>query len=768
MDTFSTQSGACRSGIFPSLRRKRNIIQIPKRNHSFNPPEEKKQELPVTYYPLTFKQKKDIQNQEKKDLEQNFSEHNVFSLNQLNNTEELNLDQNFNTENDDNQKQNVKYDSDKAGNFSLDQFSNNEQIKLERNIINEKSFQEEENENQNLTNSKNCSFLEITENQHNEDNFISSSPIQIPNSDPELNNFSKSFSAENNLNFIFDDQNDPKLNYDIQVSPVPNYDTQVSQELNYDTQVSPVPKYDTQVSQELNYDTQVSPELNYDTQDYPTPNFIFQNPSSPLQFSLNLESFTARSPNFVLQNSEFSQTKTYFPNSPSPSDNFIISISPNNPLSPSQTSPSKTNFLTPITLSKLKIKRNQNIINRFHEIISESNENTFKNEKEKLKDGQISVTENGITCVFYEKLNLIELHSTILEFLNEQNTQKIFELEEQRNLYLEKTNKRQTIIQRKSSLQQLEEIDKQIDFMRINKQTFLEKTKPMLDEYEQKFSEHSMFDSHYKNESIETKKYRHYVIDQYLFEAAKYVRLIVERKIIAQNLCSSCGYDIQNVQEDINGYKTCPECFVEQENICNQTYQDEERGNIFISKDNNHQDKMGFLAVLYQYQGIEKFTIPIDLFSKLDCYFISINGVTSKKAQSIPTQENGTKLGTSRSMMMTALEKTRFRNLYKNCRLICKIYWGWSLPNISHLIEPLLEDYTLSENIFQKIKDPSDPRKSCLNAQFRAWKLLNRRGHKCSYSDFKGIDTDDILRYHEQKWTAICEELGWDSGHSII
>lgn len=492
-------------------------------------------------------------------------------------------------------------------------------------------------------------------------------------------------------------------------------------------------------------------------------NFAF-NFATTIMSSSNLNSNPISDPNTptYYEPVKNSNTPTYY--EPTYSATPIVQSSPVN-------SPSSSQIHKPFmgTLAKRSAISAQHSIDHFKKIVIDTAEKDTIQKKMKSKDGQITVTDDSIICIFYNKLDLMELNSTILEFMNERTTQTKFTLEEKRNNLLEFISVPRTIVEIKSTQKKLKEIDDKITQLNESHEDFIKTTENSVEIFRTYFSQKTMFDINYKNEESDVKKYRHSIIEEYLYYAKKYVNLNIEREKIDHNNCIGCGFNLHNVQEDINGYKSCPECFVEQENICIQTYQDEENNvGSAMNKEVGYQNKENFLLVLLEFQGIEEFNMPSNMINKLNKYFTSIGEVTYDQAYKLPLNKDGTKPGTNRSLMMTALEKTGFQKYYKNCRKICKIYWGWNLPNITHLIELLMEDYSKTENAFYQVKDDGDERKSCLNAQFRAWKLLNRRGFTCKYSDFKKIETEKILQYHERKWEQICNILNWDAGEAAI
>jgi len=581
----------------------------------------------------------------------------------------------------------------------------------------------------------------------NEQNFnLNNSPNSSPPSSPEFaTNFSYSPpDLSNNQNiFHFNNNSSPipssQSVFDISsISPLP-----VNTEFYFAPPSSPATPYQFHVnSQNNNFNSNSFPQ-NYQQNVNPFPQGVnFNSNLYPQNYQVQLNSPCQQNGNSFPQNYQQS----------------IPDISQQNNFIPADNSNSLFNVL------KRKAQPTIQSSDHFHTINTDSKlKKLSKSEMNTAKDGEIKVTDARITCTFYNKLNLIELNHIILEYLSEKSKQSRFNLEDKRNNILEANSRPQSILDFRCNQKKMLQIDEEISKIDDNINSYTKETKELIEEYAKYFSQTTMFDINIKNETPEVKLFRHNLINEFTYHAKKYVDLIVEKEKLVLNCCSGCSASLDNVQEDINGYVICPQCFVEQDNICNQTYQDEEHNGVVIVKDSSYQNKENFMLIILEFQGIEDFNMPSDLISKLDRYFTSIGGITHEQAYKLPMNPDGTRQGTSRVDMMTALEKTKFQRLYRNCRLICKIYWGWTLPNIMHLYDLLIEDYVASEKAFQQIKDDDDTRKSCLNAHFRAWKLLNRRGFTCLYTDFKPIETEEILRYHEKKWAAICTMLKWQN-----
>jgi hypothetical protein len=106
-------------------------------------------------------------------------------------------------------------------------------------------------------------------------------------------------------------------------------------------------------------------------------------------------------------------------------------------------------------------------------------------------------------------------------------------------------------------------------------------------------------------------------------------------------------------------------------------------------------------------------------------------------------------------MMFKALSETNNSVFYEDVNLICHLYWGWLLPDISADEDQIMNDYDMTQDVFKKI--PKD-RRSSLNAQYRLWQHLRIRGYKYPIDDFKIVKTPDILVEHDRIMKIMCEE----------
>jgi hypothetical protein len=204
----------------------------------------------------------------------------------------------------------------------------------------------------------------------------------------------------------------------------------------------------------------------------------------------------------------------------------------------------------------------------------------------------------------------------------------------------------------------------------------------------------------------------------------KSVNFIIQSGII---YCSNCYFEIS---PEISLYS------INRNNVYN-TYAYEEREN--------------FKKAMIRFQGKQKVKFPKDFFEKLDEYFVSYGFPKGEEVRQ-------KKMRPDKELLLKALSEKKFNKYYEDINLICNIYWGFELPDISHIENKLLEDYEKFNEAYKRLKKE---RKSSLNIQFLLYKLLKRNGFPCTKSDFKLMKTADILEYHERIYQEVCKELGW-------
>lgn len=125
--------------------------------------------------------------------------------------------------------------------------------------------------------------------------------------------------------------------------------------------------------------------------------------------------------------------------------------------------------------------------------------------------------------------------------------------------------------------------------------------------------------------------------------------------------------------------------------------------------------------------------LPPDMFEKIDAYFTS-RGILRKNIMSRPLDDDGIREGTTLDMMMTAFEACGFSPLFKRAAYMCKLYWGWRLPDLEPYIESMMKIYNAFIAAYKKV--PKE-RKSNLPTQMLVLETATRAGAPITHRMFK-------------------------------
>lgn len=244
------------------------------------------------------------------------------------------------------------------------------------------------------------------------------------------------------------------------------------------------------------------------------------------------------------------------------------------------------------------------------------------------------------------------------------------------------------------------------------------------------------------------------IITQYLDVARRFVEIDIMQQVSYNPYCACCGYNLADLEGQEIAVNYCPNCGLE----CNLVNQFATSLSSDKPAKDSYDDRVNMLRAIKRFQGKQANKIPAALFRKLDDHFRTYSLPTADEIRQRPLDSHGKRQGTSLDMLLQALSDTGYSAYYEDANLIGHLYWGWSLPDIDHLIDTIMKDYDESQRVFERIKGD---RKSCLNTQYRLFRHLQRCGYPCSKKDFKIVSTQDVLETYEQIWSTICRELGW-------
>jgi hypothetical protein len=363
-----------------------------------------------------------------------------------------------------------------------------------------------------------------------------------------------------------------------------------------------------------------------------------------------------------------------------------------------------------------------------------------------------------IMSVYTDDLNIIDIHDKVVKNLEWESTtmlsilrDRLQQLQSTRDQMLgssDLTPLRYHTIQ--SDIDNIKNTIYNIENgKRLNQ--YIEKSRPYIDKYRE-MSNRVVFN---KEDSYKIQE-RLTVIDGYLNVVRQYIKIDVIKKPVTASKCNVCGLDLSTVYiSDSLGY--CPSCKVTL-NVFNRT-PNYSTPSASKSKNNNYTDRKNFYKALLRFQGKQDVKkLPSDIFTKLDTYFRQYNlpiGEEIKKTRSI--NEKGQRDGTSLQMMIEAIRRVG-ESCYEDAHLICRIYWGWELPDLTQYENLIMSDYDAFQREFENIKGQ---RKSSLNTQLLLYRLLRKNNINVTEDQFKIVKTDTIRQYQEELIDRIFKKLGW-------
>lgn len=159
--------------------------------------------------------------------------------------------------------------------------------------------------------------------------------------------------------------------------------------------------------------------------------------------------------------------------------------------------------------------------------------------------------------------------------------------------------------------------------------------------------------------------------------------------------------------------------------------------------------KANFLKRYRKYKGDLSKELPSEVVSRVAAYF------AMHRIQVI--QDEANRLNNLELVYKALLDEklTKYNN---DINLVCHKLWGWPLPNLSHLDDRISQEFDLAQEIIERNK--GDKPTNVING-WRLWRHLMQAGYECDPREFKIPKTQNILKYYEDLWEAVCSELGW-------
>jgi len=257
----------------------------------------------------------------------------------------------------------------------------------------------------------------------------------------------------------------------------------------------------------------------------------------------------------------------------------------------------------------------------------------------------------------------------------------------------------------------------------------------------------------------EDRRHRIYLIDTYLEISSQYIDIDVIRvNNRPLDLCNGCGLSLAKVATTEEGTLRCPnpDCQTEHDVIIMaKLAKDGTRINTNNTTDDESIDN--FLRAFIRYQGLQPDFPDESLYDELDIYFTRHDRPSGEDIRKLPLNSHGRRGDTDQKMLWNALSQINHSEYYEDANLIGHIYWGWTLTNIMHLREHVIDKYNKTQKVFYQIPLEERGRNSSLGTQYRLWRHLQLEGHECYMDEFKIAENPESLRTHNRLWRLMCE-----------
>lgn len=248
------------------------------------------------------------------------------------------------------------------------------------------------------------------------------------------------------------------------------------------------------------------------------------------------------------------------------------------------------------------------------------------------------------------------------------------------------------------------------------------------------------------------------LIEKYLDVAKIYYDVeIYNIPVITENNCISCGAIITEEDVSEEGLKQCPSCYATYKTVIyNKTAKDSDRITCIKTEDESLEN---FIKSFYRKQGLKSGDNIDDVCQELESYSEVTPGIISgAEIRNLPLNVRGKKNGTNLVMLQKQLYNISRNNYYEDANLIAHKYWGWQLPDYSHLYDRVIRIYNETLKVFKNIPMKERERKSNLSTQFVLFKILQLCGADVIEEEFKIVENRKSRISQNRIWKIMCDE----------
>lgn len=246
------------------------------------------------------------------------------------------------------------------------------------------------------------------------------------------------------------------------------------------------------------------------------------------------------------------------------------------------------------------------------------------------------------------------------------------------------------------------------------------------------------------------------IIEKYLEIAKEYYDInIVNLPSDDGDFCNICFTRLNECILSDEGIKRCPVCFTDQKTISNiKSDQDYEK----INENSQEESFENFMKILYEKQGLIPLDDIDDICKELDNHCRKTPGLdVSEIVKKRPLDHRGRREGTSHSMLRSMLSAIKRPKFFKKIDYIASVYWGWVLPNYSHLEDKIIRIYMETDRAYRKIPFEVKQRTSSIGRQFVLFKILQLCGCEVYIDEYKMAENEHSLENHYKLWEIMCD-----------
>jgi len=240
------------------------------------------------------------------------------------------------------------------------------------------------------------------------------------------------------------------------------------------------------------------------------------------------------------------------------------------------------------------------------------------------------------------------------------------------------------------------------------------------------------------------------LVHLYYSIAQNYIQLTEIPQQSRKMVCDECYESNFSVSVDDDSIYICRVCKTQKE-IFNDTPSFKDTNRVNMSSKYTYTRKGHFIDALKNFQGTQN----VDM-RKIRIALMTIED-EMKKHNLIARQCEKNSVDKDHIYMFLAEQSLSAH--YNDLNLLFHMITGESCPDLSAIIDDIMDDFDKLEEVLSEIKD--EERANSLTVDYKLYKLLQRRGFPCRKNDFFILKTKVKEDEHDEKMKEAWDILGW-------